>query len=148
MAADNMYWCTCGLYNTFLASLFSLNTGVVLWRFLFSEIWIWATFFIYLFYFYDSGDEYQATRESFPILYVIPSYTNKLCEDFESARDWTVLIHLLIYINTYEKLCEMGRMLYLDLSVEEVRPFLDKMLIPLSSSLLFSFLYIVSFVNL
>lgn len=51
MAADNMYWCTCGLYNTFLASLFSLNTGVVLWRFLFSEIWIWATFFIYLFYF-------------------------------------------------------------------------------------------------
>lgn len=104
--------------------------------------------FIYLFYFYDSGDEYQATRESFPILYVIPSYTDKLCEDFESARDWTVLIHLLIYINTYEKLCEMGRILYLDLSVEEVRPFLDKMLIPLSSSLLFSFLYIVSLVNL
>lgn len=34
--------------------------------------------FNYLFYFYDSGDEYQATRESFPILYVIPSYTDKL----------------------------------------------------------------------
>lgn len=41
----------------------------------------------------------------------------------------------------------MGRILYLYLSVEEVRPFLDKMLIPLSSSLLFSFLYIVSLVN-
>lgn len=23
MAADNMYWCTCGLYNTFLTSVFS-----------------------------------------------------------------------------------------------------------------------------
>lgn len=54
--------------------------------------------FIYLFYFYDSGDEYQATRESFPILYVLPSYTDKLCKDFESARDWTVLIHLFILL--------------------------------------------------
>lgn len=42
----------------------------------------------------------------------------------------------------------MGRILYLYLSVEEGSPFLDKMLIPLSSSLLFSFLYIVSLVNL
>lgn len=47
MAAHNMHWCTCGSYNTFLASPFYLNIVVFLWCFLFSEDLDLGNHFIY-----------------------------------------------------------------------------------------------------
>lgn len=56
MAAHNMHWCTCGSYNTFLASPFYLNTVVFLWCFLFSEdldlgnLFIYSILFFFIFF--------------------------------------------------------------------------------------------------